>query len=70
MNAKQLIEFLSTYNENTEVKIFIMEKNQYSMHNFLCADMDIVDTDTTKKDIGIAFLIDLTKSKPLYINQN
>jgi hypothetical protein len=34
MNAKELIEFLSTYDSATEVKIVIQQSHQYSIHNF------------------------------------
>jgi hypothetical protein len=67
MNAKELIEFLSTYDSATEVKIVIHQAHQYSIHNFAAADMH---TENNPKEIGIALLIDLTKSKPLFIDQN
>jgi len=67
MNAKELIEFLSTYDSDTEVKIVIQQAHQYSIHNFAGADMHTEDND---KEIAIALLIDLTKSKPLFIDQN
>jgi hypothetical protein len=67
MNAKELIEFLSTYDSATEVKIVIQQSHQYSIHNFAGADMH---TEDNPKEIGIALLIDLTKSKPLFIDQN
>jgi hypothetical protein len=67
MNVKELIEFLSTYNSATEVKIVIAQEHQYSIHNFVGADMH---TEDNSKEIGVALLIDLTKSKPLFIDQN
>jgi hypothetical protein len=67
MSAKELIEFLSSYDEATEVKIVIAQSHQYSIHNFAGADMNAEDN---PKEIGIALFVDLTKSKPLFIDQN
>ena len=67
MNAKELIEFLSTYDGATEVKIVIQQKHQFSIHNFAGADMH---TEDNSKNMVIALLIDLTQSKPLFIDQN
>jgi hypothetical protein len=67
MNAKELIEFLSEYEPNTDVVIYIMENDKLSGHVHFGTGDAAIEGEQQKV---IALIVDKNTSNPIEIFEN
>jgi hypothetical protein len=67
MNAKELIEFLSEYNPNTDIVIYIVENDKLSGHIHFGTGDAAIEGEGQKV---IALIVDKNTSNPIEIFDN